>query len=171
MSVRKYALVTVGGFRESFGNNKDTKSAVSNKWLRHQAGDEETELCIRVTQQLPALNWFYMPSATVTHCVSAQRTQLSYFLWRCYDEGLGKALLTTLYDKENSLSAERAYTLKTLPMGIVRGLTDTFFRRDITGLARIGAIIVGFTATTAGYVVGYISAKANSGNLWLGISG
>ncbi len=159
MSVRKYALVTVGGFRESFGNNKGTKNA-NNKWLQHQAGDEETELCIRVTRQLPGLHWFYMPSAIVLHSVPAQRTQLSYFLWRCYDEGLGKALLTALHDKQIGLSSERTYTLQTLPEGIVRGLTDTFFRRDITGLARAAAIIVGLLVTTAGYIIGGVFDKA-----------
>ena len=37
MSVRRDALITVGGFRESFGNNKskDAKST-TNKWLEHQ---------------------------------------------------------------------------------------------------------------------------------------
>ncbi len=169
MSVRKHAFVTVGGFRESFGNNKGAKNA-NSKWFQHQAGDEETELCIRVSQQLPGLSWFYMPSATVTHRVPAQRTQLSYFLWRCYDEGLGKALLTTLHNKQIGLSSERTYTLKTLPEGIVQGLADTFIRRDIAGLARTGAIVAGLSATIAGYVVGRIHTKALSEGKWIDVA-
>ena len=158
MSARKDVLIAVNGFRESFGNNKSTANT-SNKWFQHQAGDEETELCIRVTQQLPELYWFYMPSAVVMHCVPAQRTKLSYFLWRCYDEGLGKALLTTLHTKRISLSSERVYMFRTLPKGICLGIIDTFLHRDIGGLARACMITAGLTATIVGYVVGRIFTK------------
>ena len=62
------------------------------------------------------------------------------------------------------LASERTYTLKTLPQGILRGLADTLFRRDITGLARAGAILVGLSVTTAGYIVGCISSKLINAN-------
>ncbi len=157
MSVRRGAVMTVGGFRASFGNNKG-EATTRNKWLQHHAGDEETELCMRITQTYPECIWFYTPSATVQHCVPAQRTRLSYFLWRCYDEGLGKALLVGLHDARTGLAAERSYMLKTLPRGIGYGLKETFLRGNLAGVVRAGAILLGLAATVAGYLVGRIAA-------------
>ena len=155
MSVRTCALTHVGGFRASFGNNKGGTTS-GNKWLHHHAGDEETELCMRITQTHPESIWFYTPSATVKHCVSVQRTHLSYFLWRCYDEGLGKALLVGIHNTQTGLAAERTYTFKTLPRGIVRGLKETFVHGDLGGAARAGAIVMGLAATVVGYLVGRV---------------
>lgn len=160
MSVRKDALRLVGGFRESFGNNKDADAAQTrSKWLHHHAGDEETEFCIRVGQQLPESTWLYTPFALVQHCVPSQRARWGYFLWRCYDEGLGKAMLVKLHNTSTALSSERTYTLKTLPGGVARGVADVFLRHDLTGMLRAGAIIAGLAATTAGYLVGKISSQ------------
>ena len=44
-----------------------------------------------------------------------------------------------------------------LPRGVVRGLTDAFLHRELSGFARAGAIIAGLCATITGYVVGRIS--------------
>lgn len=176
MSLRRNTLTAIAGFREAFGcnheNNGKSVYQFGLKWLRHNAGDEETELCIRAAHLQPnKVQFYYVPTALVKHRVSMQRTRWSYFLWRCYDEGIGKASLVSLHGTKMSLASERTYTIKTLPMGIVRGLTDTFFRRDITGLARTGAIITGLAATTAGYVVGRISAKATSRDKGIGLPG
>ena len=165
MSLRRDTLIDVGGFREAFGCNHENTSGSANpasvKWLQHSAGDEETELCIRTTHQYKNnVHFYYVPAALVWHRVPNQRIRLSYFLWRCYDEGLGKAFLAALHDKQVSLSSERAYTLKTLPLGILHGLTDTFFQCDLTGLARAGAILTGLLVTTFGYIVGRVSSKA-----------
>jgi hypothetical protein len=161
MSVRKHALELVGGFRASFGNNKgESKASTGSKWLRHQAGDEETELCMRITQHLPDSIWLYTTAAVVQHQVPAQRARWSYFLWRCYDEGLGKATLVKLHDTATGLSAEKDYTFKVLPEGVVQGLSDVFRQHDISGLSRASAIVGGFTMTAAGYIIGSIvSAK------------
>ena len=165
MSLRRDTLMAIGGFREAFGcnheNNGKSAHQSSSKWLSHNAGDEETELCIRTTHLYHnKVQFYYAPNAIVKHRVTEQRTRWSYFLWRCYDEGIGKASLVSLHGTERSLASERAYTLKILPQGIVRGLTDTILRRDKAGFARSGAIIAGLAATTVGYVVGRISAKA-----------
>ncbi len=155
MSVRWQVLIAVGGFRESFGNNKGKSIARAGlKWLQHHAGDEETEFCIRVAQQRPNSAWFYAPQATVRHCVPTQRGRWAYFLWRCYDEGLGKAMLVKLHGAQTGLSSERTYTFKTLPKGVVRGLSDSLLHHDLTGLARAGAIVAGLAMTTVGYLVG-----------------
>jgi len=60
---------------------------------------------------------------------------------------------------KNSLASEYIYTLNTLPHGIVRGLADALFHRDLSGFAQAGAIVVGLTVTTAGYLVGSISSQ------------
>ena len=109
MSVRRDVLEAAGGFREAFGCNHDnTGKSVSRtclQWLKHHAGDEETEFCIRVQQQQPDGAWLYAPSATVRHRVPAQRARWRYFLWRCYDEGLGKAMLVKIHGPQVGLSA------------------------------------------------------------------
>lgn len=159
MSVRKEVFTLVGGFREAFGNNKSAnKEQTRLKWLHHHAGDEETEFCMRVTQQMPGYQWIYTPSAIVHHDVPAQRARWGYFLWRCYDEGLGKASLVKLHNARTGLSAERAYTFRALPKGIMRGLIDVFVRRDLAGSLRAGAIVIGLATTILGYLVGSISS-------------
>lgn len=160
MSVRRDVLLSVGGFRESFGNTKGLTSAhPTAKWFRHQAGGEETELCIRVTRYYPASVWLYTTSAVVQHHVPTQRARLAYFLWRCYDEGLGKARLVSLYNRQTGLAAERDYTLKILPGGVAQGLLTTLLRFEVNGAFRAGAIVLGFTVTTIGYLVGSIVSR------------
>jgi hypothetical protein len=158
MSVRRDVVEMAGGFRESFGCNHDntgkSASRTGPQWLRHHAGDEETEFCIRVQQQQSDGVWLYTPSATVRHRVPAQRARWRYFFWRCYDEGLGKATLVEMLGPQSGLSSERAYTLKTLPRGVVRGMHVAVVHGDASGLGRASAIASGFTVTVAGYAVG-----------------
>lgn len=159
MSVRRRVLREVGGFRSSFGCNYNDSDTRRNgpRWLEHHAGDEETEFCIRVSQSKPESQWIYAPLAVVKHCVSLQRTRWSYFLWRCYDEGLGKAALVTFHGSQTGLSSERAYTLQTLPLGILRYLLAALLHHKVTGLTRIGAIVMGLTATLLGYLLAIIT--------------
>ncbi len=164
MSVRRHTLMAVGGFRESFGCNHNTTEKgvafVGPKWLQHHAGDEETEFCIRATRQWPDAVWLYTPSATIQHRVPVQRTRWTYFLWRCYDEGLGKSTIVRLHGIRAGLSSERTYTFKILLLGVMRSLTDTLFHRDPAGLARAATIIVGLAATTAGFLAGSLLVRA-----------
>jgi hypothetical protein len=163
MSVRRDVLEAAGGFRNSFGCNHDnTGKSVSRTalpWLKHHAGDEETEFCIRVQQQRPDGAWLYTPSATVRHRVPAQRARWRYFLWRCYDEGLGKAMLVEIDGPQAGLSSERTYTLRTLPRGVVRALRDAVVHADVSGLGRAIAIASGFTVTAAGYAIGRLCGR------------
>jgi glucosyl-dolichyl phosphate glucuronosyltransferase len=162
MSVRKHVLMAVGGFREAFGCNKaENVAAHGSKWLHHYAGDEETEFCIRVTHELTDSVWLYTTSAIVQHQVSTHRGRWSYFLWRCYDEGLGKANLVRLHGPQIGLSSERAYVFETLPKGIGRGFADIFLYGDMAGIARASAIMLGVTATAAGYLVGTVFSMAS----------
>ena len=160
MSVRKNVLLAAGGFRESFGCDKDTNTARRGwTWLQHYAGDEETELCIRVSQQAPDRVWLYTPAAVVQHRVSLERTRRTYFIWRCYDEGLGKANLVKLHTVQTGLSSEKTYTFKTLPEGVMRGLADVFLQHDLTGISRALAIVVGLVMTMLGYLIGSVASR------------
>ncbi len=155
MSIRRDVITTVYGFRESFGWNRRKETRQTGfKLLAQQIGNEETELCIRTTHQLPESIWLYAPAASIQHRVSVPRTSWAYFLRRCYSEGQGKALLVSLHGSPKSLAAERSYTFHTLPQGILRGITDAFLHHDLTGLARSTAIILGLGTTIAGYLVG-----------------
>lgn len=163
MSVRRDILTAIGGFREAFGCNHENSakksSLFSNKWLEHNAGDEETEFCIRVTQHYQnKLQFYYTPTARVRHRVPSQRTKWKYFLWRCYDEGVGKAFLASLHGTQYALLSERTYTFKTLPGGILHCVVNALYYRDVTECARAGTIIVGLLTTLLGYLVGCLAA-------------
>ena len=160
MSMRRTILAAEGGFRESFGCDKGTNPTRGiQKWFNHYAGDEETEFCIRASQHHEGSTWLYTALAAIQHRVSAGRTRWSYFLWRCYDEGLGKASLVRLHTSSTALSTERTYTFKVLPKGIIRGLVDTFLLRDLAGVFQAIAIVIGLAVTAVGYFIGSISSR------------
>jgi glucosyl-dolichyl phosphate glucuronosyltransferase len=143
MSFRREVFDAVGGFRDGIG-----------RVGKRPFGCEETEICIRARQHWPWSTFLYLPQACVLHRVPDNRTNRYYFCSRCYAEGLSKAVVTQYVGAKDGLASERAYTVQTLPQGIVRGLTDALFHHDPTGLARAGAIVVGLAVTTAGYLVG-----------------
>ena len=146
MSFRREVFDTVGDFR----------SDAVRIGSMHAGGCEETELCIRIHQCWPQHTILYHPQANVLHHVPEKRAHWHYFWSRCYAEGLAKATVAHYLGAKNTLASERSYTLQTLPRGVVHGLSDALFRHDLVGLARAGAIVVGLTATTAGYVRGNV---------------
>jgi glycosyltransferase involved in cell wall biosynthesis len=123
---------------------------------RTPLGCEETELSIRARQAYPGGVVLHVPAARVEHAVPAERLSWRYFRSRCWAEGLSKALVTEEVGFTNALSSEWIYTLKTLPTGVVRGLSDGV-HGDHTGYLRAGAIIGGFLVTAAGYLRGRLT--------------
>jgi glucosyl-dolichyl phosphate glucuronosyltransferase len=152
MSVRRAAFDAVGGFSHAIG-----------RVGKRPVGCEETEFYIRVKQHWPNSTIWYSPQAVVGHKVPGARANFRYFRARCYAEGLSKAVVSKLVGSNDGLDSERAYTLKTLPLGVVRGVLDGITGKP-AGFGRAGAIIAGLFITTAGYVRG-IPAKAPTGNL------
>ncbi len=148
-SFRRTALVSVGGFQNGIGRSASSRPL----------GCEETELCIRLSQQSPEAVMIFDERAMIRHLVPAERCRFSYFRSRCYAEGLSKALVTASVGSRDGLSAERTYTTRTLPRGVVRGLADAG-RGDLSGLGRAGAITAGLGATVAGYVAGSMARKS-----------
>lgn len=146
MFVRRELFLELGGFRAGFGKN-GTRS-----------GTEETDLCIRANQRWPESIWLYDPAVAVRHRVSGSRSRLSYFVSRCYDEGIAKASIVEFVGGRDGLAAERFYTARILPRGIVRGVIASL-RGDITGIARSASIVVGLSATVGGYLVGELTLR------------
>jgi GT2 family glycosyltransferase len=146
MSFRKDVFAQIGGFRSGIGRVGTLPY-----------GCEETELCIRAGQKFPESRFMYEPLARVYHRVPAERARFGYFRSRCYAEGISKALITVLIGRRDGLSSEFAYTFKTLPKGILKGLQDSIQQREFSGVGRAVSIAVGFGFTALGYLAGRLS--------------
>ncbi len=149
MSLRRAVFDAVGGFRSDIGR-------IGSR----PVGCEETELCIRARQHWQQGCFCYQPAAVVFHHVSLVRVSWRYFCARCYAEGLSKALVTSSVGLRDGLASEHFYVLHVLPVAILRGLGDTLWRHDFSGLARAGAILVGLALTSMGYLVSRFSWKS-----------
>ena len=147
MSFRREVFEAVGGFRSELG-----------RLGKYPAGCEETELCIRASQRWPDRVMLYEPRAAVMHRVPASRANMAYFRTRCYAEGLSKALVARQVGAQDGLASERAYTLRTLPLGVAAGLGNTI-KGDFAGLGRSAAIVAGLAFTSAGYMMGIARQK------------
>jgi hypothetical protein len=146
MAVNKADFWAVHGFREGFGKTG------------HISRPEDTEFCIRLSAALDGRSWWYEPSARVGHIVPAVRSTLRFFVWRCYNEGQGKADMAALLGQSEGLQNERRHASKTLPAGIGRELKHAVFNRELSALQRASAIGLGLGA--AG--VGYLSRRART---------
>ncbi|MET0967180.1 MAG: glycosyltransferase family 2 protein [Nakamurella sp.] len=148
MSLRRAAFEMVGGFSSAVGRVGKTP-----------LGCEETELCIRLVQHNPDATLIYDPDMRVAHHVSADRTRRKYFVRRCYNEGLSKAIVAQLVGTVDGLGSERSYATKTLPLGVLRSLAQ-LIRPTASAGGRRGAaqrammIVVGLFVTAVGYSTG-----------------
>jgi GT2 family glycosyltransferase len=148
-SYRRAVVQQVGGFRSGIGRSAS----------KRPLGCEETELCIRIRQQRPGSVLFFDNRAMIWHKVPAPRVRFSYFLSRCYAEGLSKAMVTSSVGVQDGLATERGYTSRTLPAGFARGLRAAL-RGDRGGLGRSAAIVAGLAVAGAGYGAGVLQGKA-----------
>ncbi|MCL2583316.1 MAG: glycosyltransferase [Streptosporangiales bacterium] len=146
MSFRREAFQIAGGFRSDMGRTASGRPL----------GCEETEFCIRLGQRSPGAVLTTEYRAVARHLVPASRCRPGYFLSRCFAEGVSKARVSTMVGSDDGLSAERSYTTRTLPLGVLRGLGGAL-RGDAAGLGRAGAIVAGLAATVAGYAAGQLA--------------
>jgi GT2 family glycosyltransferase len=151
-SFRREVFDAVGGFPTGIGRTSDSSRPL---------GCEETEFCIRVAQQLPGVVFLHEPRSVIWHRAPAARERFSYFLSRCYAEGLSKALVTRSVGVGDGLSTEREYTRVALPRGVLRGLRQGL-HGDRDGPARSAAIVAGLAATVWGYGVGRARTRCSS---------
>jgi polysaccharide pyruvyl transferase WcaK-like protein len=143
MTIPRWVFDAVGGFREDFGK------------VGRRSRPEDTDLCLRAAAARPGGTWVYEPAGVVGHRVPTERATIGYFLRRCHLEGSGKATLAALNGARESTSAERLYTRRALPAGVVRGLRDTA-RGDVSGALRSMAIAAGFSSA----IIGFAAARA-----------
>jgi glycosyltransferase involved in cell wall biosynthesis len=149
MSFRREVFDVVDGFQPGIGRTT----------AKRPLGCEETEFCIKLKQRMPDAQLVIQWQAEILHFIPAARCRLSYFLSRCYAEGISKAMVTTNVGRGDGLSAERTYVSQTLPLGVARGVADVFRGRP-AGLGRAAAIIAGLTWTTLGYLRGKVEQAA-----------
>ncbi len=151
MSFRREVFDIVEGFQAGIGRSAS----------KRPLGCEETEFCIRLAQRSPGTVLVMDHRSVIYHFVSDKRCRFSYFLSRCYAEGISKAQVTANVGSGDGLANERAYVTRTLPLGVLSGIADLFRGRP-AGLGRAGAIIAGLGMTAAGYIgtkLGAITAK------------
>ncbi len=134
MAVRRDALTDIGGFSTRLGRRGTMP-----------AGCEETLMGIDLRRRDPSSKILRDTTFGVTHAVTDDRARFVYFARRCYQEGRSKAILSELAGTGDALSSERRYTTRVLPSGVWR------HRRTPS---RVGALVMGFVFTCAGYVSG-----------------
>jgi hypothetical protein len=141
MAVTRSNFWAVGGFREDFGKTD------------HVSSPEDTDFCIRLAGALNRGTWWYEPSARVGHKVPPDRCTLRFFLWRCRNEGQGKAELSATLGADDALRDERRHAVKTLPEGMRRELRAALANREYAAARRASAIGLGLGAVSVGYLM------------------
>ncbi|MFY1634986.1 glycosyltransferase family 2 protein [Solwaraspora sp. WMMB335] len=150
MAVRRDALDRVGGFSVRLGRVAAVPS-----------GCEETELGIRMGRAYGPAAIVRFDEPTVDHHVPVTRATIGYFLSRCHHEGRSKAVLSAAVGRTPSLSAERRYTLRTLPAAVARHAVAVT-RGDLSGPARATMTVLGLVATAGGYLAGLRGGRDRS---------
>jgi GT2 family glycosyltransferase len=140
MAFRRATLVAVGGFGAELG-----------RVGANAAGCEETELCIRAARRTGG-TVIYQPAARVRHRVTPDRARPAYFVRRCVAEGRSKAIVRRMHPGGAGLGVEGSYAVRTLGLGVVRGLREAVRHRRGAPLSRSAAMILGLVCTGAGFV-------------------
>lgn len=144
MSYRSCVFAQVGTFRTDLGR-------VGSR----PVGCEETEFGIRLRRHLASSRCVYVPDAAVEHVVPPQRATLSYFVRRCYGEGLSKAAISGRRRGED-LDTERRYVRRVLPLALRENLAGA---RGPGGWRRAGVLLLGLSATSAGYALAALTRR------------
>jgi len=144
MSLQTALALKVGGF----------DSAVGRVGTR-PAGCEETELAIRLTAARSESATLYVPEAVVDHHVGQERLKLSYFLRRCWHEGVSKSSVVRLAGASAGLESERKYVTAVLPAALLRNLRQGL-TGDIAAFMRFTTILAGLTSAAMGYMAGKV---------------
>lgn len=116
-------------------------------------GGTETDFCIRLAEALPARRIVYEPRARVHHHVPPERARFSYFLSRCYNEGLSKGVLAGRVGSRAGLASERTYVRQILPGAARRALRNAGRDRQPASAARVVAMVAGVGAAGSGYAL------------------
>jgi glucosyl-dolichyl phosphate glucuronosyltransferase len=150
MSVRRTAFDVVGTFNERRGRAQQLP-----------LGTEETELCIRIRQQMPGARVVFEPAARVHHRVTEDRTTWRYLRLRSHAEGVSKATMVALVGTSDGMSEERAYVRSVLPRGVLREL-GRGLRGDVAGFRGAAGIVVCLATTGWWYVRSRLGRRATA---------
>ncbi len=115
-------------------------------------GGEETDFCIRLAELLPGSQIVYEPSARVRHYVPPDRERFSYFMERCYIEGVSKGVLAGRVGSKAGLASERTY-VQAIPGAALRAVTEAVKNRQPATALGAVASAVGVGAAASGYAV------------------
>ncbi|NNN00650.1 MAG: glycosyltransferase [Acidimicrobiaceae bacterium] len=149
MAFRREVFTAVGGFTDGIG-----------RIGRNSLGCEETELAIRFTNRFPASSFLLCRDAVVFHRVPQSRLTWSYFLRRCWAEGLSKAAVSSLVGSSNGLASERRHLSSAIPhelLDSLRGLR----RSPGASTTRMALTILGSCSAVAGLIRGTWSVRRN----------
>ena len=139
MSVRAEVAERVGSWAEALGRGNGAAGTA-----------DETEFAVRAARSVEGGYWAFSDEAAVLHTVTPVRARWAYFVGRCRLEAGAKAVVATLVGTQDGLASERTYVVRSLPVGVLRGLRDAV-RGDHGGLLRAGAIVAGLGITAAEY--------------------
>lgn len=150
MGFRKSSVVASGGFSSGLGR-------IGSKPL----GGEETELSMRIRRRSSHGEVVLCRRAIVNHRVPVERQRISYFVRRCYWEGISKSAIVRRQaagEKSwaRSLSTEQSYVLAVLPAGVIRGIGKALRGFSLGHLGSPVAIVGGLAATCVGYARGAV---------------
>jgi GT2 family glycosyltransferase len=140
MAVRRTIFESAGGFRDDLAKISD------------KSRPDDTDLCLRAAAQTSGL-WIYEPAAVATHWVPRERATFSYFLYRCFHEGVGKGALAALNGFRVSTSAESRHMAVVLPAALRRDCKGVL-TGHISGASRIAAAGLGLGVVIAGFLIG-----------------
>jgi glycosyltransferase involved in cell wall biosynthesis len=148
MGFRRSSIIASGGFASGLGR-------IGSKPL----GGEETELSMRIRQHSECNQVVLCRRAIVNHRVPIERQRMSYFMRRCYWEGISKSAIVRRQaagEKSwaKSLSTEQSYVLSVLPAGVARGFGKALHEFSLGPLGSPAAIVGGLAATFVGYARG-----------------
>lgn len=139
-------------FRTSIFDDFEGFSSSIGRLGSKPLGCEETELCIRIRKRWPNHKVLYIPSARVRHYVPKTRQRRSYFLSRCFYEGISKAVVRSLAGA-SSFDTEARYVRETLPRGLFQRVNLALRPQPSLGaLQEASMMVLGLLATTTGFV-------------------
>lgn len=146
MAFRRGALTLAGLFDEEMG-----------RVGTNAAGDEETELCVRIKQVFPNAELTHSDGMRVRHQIDAHRARLAYFIKRCWAEGRSKARMAKMHP--GSLSSESHHLFSVLPRSFLGHIAAQLAGRDASGLAKAGALALGTGLVVGSYLLGRFFLK------------
>ena len=149
MALRRGVFTLVGGFSAGLGRIGTTP-----------LGCEETELCIRYGVRRPDDVFVLVRDSVVHHRVPLSRCTWSYFLRRCWAEGLSKAAVASLVGHDAGLAAERRHVASALPREVLSSLR-AIPREPGPAIRRIASVVVGGLVALAGLIRGTVAVRSH----------